>query len=410
MITAPQSVSTAMGLLSRAGYKAYLAGGCVRDSLLGKTPADWDIATNAPPEQSLEVFAQYRTIPTGLKHGTITVIINSDSIEITTFRIDGAYSDNRRPDSVTFTDGVREDLSRRDFTINAMAWNPAEGLIDPYGGHIDLLEKKIRCVGDAATRFREDGLRILRGARFACTQGFSVDAPTKNAMLELRGLLDNIAAERIAAELCKALTGDGFTEVFLDMPELLLQIIPELSSCVGFDQSNPAHCYDVFRHTLEAVSAAPGDLTVRLALLLHDAAKPARFKPDKQGIGHFKGHAEEGAALAGDVLSRLRFDNAAISRVRGLVLWHDTDIPANPGAVKRWLGRLGEEGLGRLFAVMKADNAAKNPEFGEAKIKHINNLEEITAQILSQRECFCLADLAVSGSDLIAAGYQPGPE
>jgi tRNA nucleotidyltransferase (CCA-adding enzyme) len=405
----PLYAVTALELLERHGFEAYLVGGCVRDSLLRRVPGDWDIATNATPEEILAVFAAYRTIPTGLRHGTVTVMIGEDALEITTYRVDGDYSDHRRPDQVTFTGQLREDLARRDFTINAMAWNPAAGLIDCFGGADDLRRGMIRCVGEPDKRFEEDALRILRAARFASTLEFSLESRTREAMLRMRPLLRHVAGERIAAELNKAILGSHFAQIFGDAPEVLAQILPELSPGIGFAQDHPAHLYTVYEHILRAVAAAPADLTIRLALLFHDAGKPSCFTVDASGKGHFYHHALASAAMAEEALCRLHYSNAWRKRVVELVRWHDAAISPAPAAIRRWLNRMGEEVYRQLLEVQWADNAAKNPRFGTLRQKGIEETRLALEALLQEAPCYRLEDLAIKGDDLLAAGYRPGP-
>jgi tRNA nucleotidyltransferase (CCA-adding enzyme) len=405
----PPYAVTALELLERHGFEAYLVGGCVRDSLLGRVPGDFDIATNAKPEDILAVFAAYRTIPTGLRHGTITVMIGEDALEITTYRVDGDYSDHRRPDRVTFTGQLREDLARRDFTVNAMAWNPAAGLIDCFGGTDDLRRGIIRCVGEPDKRFEEDALRILRAARFACTLGFALESRTCEAMLRMKPLLCHVAGERIAAEINKAILGAHFAEIFGDVPEIMAQILPELSAGIGFAQEHPAHIYTVYEHTLRAVAAAPADVTIRLALLFHDAGKPSCFTVDANGKGHFYRHAQVSATMAEEALCRLHYSNAQRGRVVELVRWHDAAISPAPAAIRRWLHRLGEEAYRQLLEVQWADNAAKNPRFGKPRQKGIADTRVALEALLRDTPCYRLEDLAIKGDDLLAAGYRPGP-
>jgi tRNA nucleotidyltransferase (CCA-adding enzyme) len=405
----PPYAVTALELLTRHGFEAFLVGGCVRDSLLGRTPGDWDITTNAKPEEILAVFAAYHTIPTGLRHGTITVRMEGDSLEITTYRLDGDYSDHRRPDTVTFTGQLREDLARRDFTVNAMAWNPAAGLIDCFGGADDLRRGVIRCVGEPSKRFEEDALRILRAARFASTLGFSLDFRTREAMLEMKPLLRHVAGERIAVELNKAILGVRFADIFGEIPEIMAQILPELSPGIGFAQKHPAHLYTVYEHTLRAVAAAPADLAVRLALLFHDVGKPSCFTVDAHGKGHFHRHAAVGAAMAEEALRRLHYSNALRGRVVELVRWHDAAINPAPAAIRRWLNRLGEEAYRQLLDVQWADNAAKNPRYGNPRQKGIGETRVALEALLREGCCYRLEDLAITGNDLLAAGYRPDP-
>ena len=293
MIIIPQHALTVVERLERYGYEAYVVGGCVRDSLMGRCPKDWDVCTNALPEEVLRVFKRFHVIKTGLQHGTVTVMVDKQPVEVTTFRIDGNYTDNRHPDSVNFVSRVEEDLARRDFTINAMAYNPARGLVDAFGGQEDLQARIIRCVGEPDERFNEDGLRILRALRFAARYDFGIETETAFSMHRNRHLLENVSVERIFSELKGILVGEGVLGMMQAFPDIFSVIIPELAPAVGFDQRNPHHCYDVWTHTAHAVQAAPADEVLRLALLLHDIAKPATFTMGEDGKGHFYGHGEK---------------------------------------------------------------------------------------------------------------------
>ena len=408
IVNVPDYALKALKILETSGFEAYLAGGCIRDSLLGRVPHDWDITTNALPEQVMESFGAFRVIPTGLKHGTVSVIIDNELIEITTYRLDGEYSDNRRPDSVTFTGRLIDDLARRDFTVNAFAWNPKDGLVDFFDGVSDLENKIIRCVGNPKDRFNEDALRIMRGVRFASELGFKIEPATLNAMAELKALLDNISYERIGAELSRAVMGTAFTEVFMKTPEILLQIIPEMQDCAGFNQKSKYHIYDVYEHILVSVGCAENDLQVRLAMLFHDIAKPESFKMDEDGEGHFKGHPQKSAKTAEAVLKRLRYDNHTIERVALLIFYHDTTIPCNEKGVKRWLSKIGEQAMRQLLCVKTADDMAKNPDTAKKRQQETNTLCEIIDKIIEQEQCYSLKDLAVNGSDLINAGIPSG--
>lgn len=408
-IQPPQFAEAVLDRLLFKGCDAFFVGGCVRDSLMGRIPQDWDITTAATPEQVISCFEGYHVIPTGLKHGTVTIVVEGEPVEVTTYRVDGAYSDHRRPDSVFFTASLQEDLARRDFTINAMAWNPQAGLQDFFGGKQDLQDGVVRCVGDASTRFQEDALRILRGARFACVLGFAIEAETAMAMTALCGLLTEVSAERIAAELVKALSGPRFGTIFSQHPELLTQIIPEMEPCVGFAQHNPAHTKDVYGHILQAVDAGQGEV-VRLTLLLHDIEKPSCFSMDSSGVGHFYGHGSRSADTAAQVLTRLRFPQATINRVQTLIARHDAVISPEQKAVRRWLRRLGEEPFRQLLEVQAADNVAKSPEFQQQNLDHVDQVRAVLEEVLAEEQCYSLRDLAVKGEDLAAAGVPRGPE
>ncbi len=404
----PAGASFVLERLNRAGYQAYVVGGCVRDTLLGISPKDWDVCTNALPEEMQRVFADCHVIETGLKHGTLTVMVDHEPYEVTTFRVDGAYTDHRHPDEVIFVTDVREDLSRRDLTINAMAWSPQTGLVDAFGGQRDLQSGMIRAVGDPQKRFTEDALRILRTMRFASVYGFTVEAETARAAHELAPTLKNVAAERIRVELAKLLCGKEAAAILRDFADVLFVILPELQPMHGFCQHTPYHAYDVWEHTLHALMLAPPTETLRLAALLHDSGKPACFTLDAQGIGHMHGHAKVSREIAERILMALRVDNATRDRVLLLVENHHPDIEPNRVFIRRRLSRFGEDALRELLLLQRADDAGKGtadasgPE--EAYQRNLAVLEEL----LRENACFTLKDLAVSGKDLLAAGVPKG--
>ena len=408
----PQAALSAVAQLNSAGYAAYLVGGCVRDLLMGRTPGDYDVTTAALPEQVEAVFAGQRIIETGLKHGTVTVLLDGLPLEITTFRQDVSYSDHRHPDQVRFTPDLADDLARRDFTVNAMAWHPTEGLVDLFGGQEDIRRGLIRCVGEPAARFDEDALRILRALRFSATLGFAVDPATAGAALEQKRLLEHVSRERIAVELTKLLCGKDVRRVVTEYWSILAVPVPELGAMAGFDQRSKYHCYDVLTHCAVCAEAVPPEKAVRWAALLHDVGKPPCFSLDENGCGHFYGHAKVGAALAEGILTRLRFDRDTVRRVRTLVELHDYPIdPAEPSsakAVKKLLGRLGEADFFRLLAVKRGDAMAHDPKYQERAA--ISDRAEAQAKaILEQAACFSLKNLAVNGRDLQAVGIPAGP-
>lgn len=402
----PGPVKTILKLLETHGRAAHCVGGCVRDSLLGRTPEDWDVATSALPEETLAVFAG-RAFPTGLRHGTVTVREGSYSVEVTTFRTDGSYADSRHPDSVTFTRSLRDDLSRRDFTVNAMAVDLRGELTDPFGGQADLNAHVLRCVGDPEERFGEDALRILRCLRFSATLGFSIGAETARGLRDCRGLLRNIAAERVQAELTKLLCGEAAAEVLREFPEVMGTVLPEMLPMVGFEQHSRYHCYDVWEHTLHALAEAPPEPVLRWAVLLHDVGKPRCFTRDERG-GHFYGHPAVSAEIADAVLRRLKFDNATRDAVTTLVAWHDRDIPLTEKGVRRALMKLGEERMRQLTEVKRADNLGQAPEF-RPRLREVERGSEILDALLARDACFSLKQLAVNGRDLLALGLC-GPE
>lgn len=404
-----QEAAEVVRVLEDNGFEAYYVGGCVRDNLLGVVPKDFDVATNAKPEQMITCFSGYQVVPTGLKHGTVTVVINHVPVEVTTYRIDGPYADNRHPEQVAFTSSLREDLKRRDFTVNALAYNEKTGLIDHFGGLADLKAHRIRCVGDPCLRFHEDALRILRALRFSSVLNFSIDPKTSRAVHEWKDLLKNIAKERIAAEFSKMLCGVGVERVMLEYPDVLGVFIPEYLPAVGFRQNNAHHIYDVYTHICKTVAHAPPGLTTRLTMAFHDIGKPSTFTQGEDGVGHFYGHHKEGARIAREVLTRLRYDNATIDRVETLIIYHDVSMPADKKNVKRWMNRLTVPVVQELMQVKKADTLGKNPKYFY-KIPLIHAFERQMDKIVMAKECFMLKDLAVNGSHLITAGLPRGKE
>ena len=406
-IDVPEGARLIIGKLEEAGFEAFVVGGCVRDSLLGREPKDWDVCTSAPPAQAIETFKGLRVIETGLKHGTVTVMAGDEAVEVTTYRIDGDYSDNRRPDNVEFTGSLKEDLSRRDFTVNAMAYSPAAGLVDYFGGAGDLEAGTIKCVGDPGKRFREDALRIMRALRFAAVLGFSIDGATNAAMRENRGLLGNIAAERIAAELNGLVLGDGVRKTISGNLDVFFEVVPELAAGAGFEQNNQYHCYTVLNHILISVEKARKDIRLRLAMLLHDIAKPKCYT-ESDGTGHFYRHAQEGSDMARAILTRLKYDNDTVATVCELIKYHDAIIPPRRRAVKKWLNKIGEARLRQLIEVKMADAKAQVPARGAEKIAGLVKVLALIDEVIEQGQCFSLKDLAVNGRDLIEAGVPEG--
>lgn len=405
----PKEVRDAMVRLENAGYEAYAVGGCVRDEILGKMPTDWDIASSALPEETESVFDRERIIETGKKHGTVTVVIGKIPLEITTFRVDGNYLDGRRPERVSFTKSVEEDLSRRDFTMNAMAYNESRGVVDPFGGKADAEAGIIRAVGDPEKRFREDALRIMRALRFASVLGFEIEPETERALFECRRLLKNVSPERISAELLKLLCGQNARRVLLKYTEILGVILPELLPMKGFEQRNPHHVYDVFEHSAAAVENVPPKAALRLSALLHDAGKPKCFTVDENGIGHFYGHAEISAAMAEAAADRLRIDSAMKKEAVSLVKYHGAQIEPNKKSVRRALNKFTPELFFELLLLKRADAAACDPE-RPVDEEYFSSLESMAREIIEEGQCFSLKNLAVNGDDLIAAGFAPGRE
>lgn len=402
-IAIPRGAKAIVQGLRYEHHDAYVVGGCVRDSLLGLKPKDWDICTSATPEEMKEYFNRIsiKTIDTGLKHGTITVNMEQGGkFEVTTFRIDGNYSDNRHPDSVQFVDSIVQDLSRRDFTINAMAFNPG-GLVDPFHGRDDLENGIIRCVGNPDDRFKEDALRILRAMRFSSTYGFTIDEATSQSIHKNKELLLNIAAERIQAELCRMLCGKGILNVLLEYSDVIATIIPEMEPCIGFDQNNRFHEYTVYDHIAHAVANYTGiDTVVNVSLLLHDIGKPCCYTVDEKG-GHFYGHGVSSRDITEKVLTKLRFDNKTKSDILELVLYHDAVIEPTPKTVRRWLNKIGERQFSRLLDIRMADILAHKKGTQESRIERCNALRTLANEIIEQEQCFKIKDLMIDGYDVM---------
>ena len=410
MFVLPPQVEFALNKLNNVGYEAYIVGGCVRDILRGETPSDYDITTSAEPEQTKAVFSGERIVETGIKHGTVTLLKNGMPLEITTYRIDGDYTDNRRPNSVKFTETLTEDLARRDFTVNAMAYSPKTGVTDAFGGKEDLKNGIIRCVGDADRRFNEDALRIMRAIRFASVLDFEIEQKTKESIFKNKNLLKNISVERIAVELLKLLSGKNARKVILDYFEVLEVILPEISGMKGFDQKSRWHVYDILNHTALAVEKSPEAPVLRLAALLHDCGKVDSFTVDERGVGHFYGHPEVSYEKAKTALARLKFDNATTAAVLTLIKYHDMPIEPTKPAVKKVLKLLGADLFFKLLDIKRADNLAQNLELTKDVLKTIDNIENIAKEIIKNNECFCLKTLAVTGADLINIGIPTGKE
>ena len=404
----PEGARFVLDRLTRAGYEAYLVGGCVRDMIMQTEPKDYDICTSALPEQMQEVFADCHVVETGLKHGTLTVVVDHEPYEATTFRVDGEYTDSRHPDSVSFVADVTEDLARRDFTVNAMAWHPDTGLIDPFGGREDIQRRMIRCVGDAETRFGEDALRIMRALRFASSKQFAIEEKTAAAVHELRHTLVNVAAERIRVELAKLLCGAGCGDILRDYHDVLTVFIPELAVMKDFDQRNPHHLYDLWEHTVRAVEHAPATEAARLAMLLHDTGKPDCFTPDENGVGHMPGHAKRSREIAEDVCARLKTDRATADQAAVLVEYHDIELSDDPRIIRRRLNKFGEENLRTLIHLQYADALATGTRTEAQCAERRDTLLAALESVLAQSPCFTLRDLSVNGRDMAALGLR-GP-
>lgn len=404
----PKNVDIAINLLQSAGFEAYAVGGCVRDSLLGKTPNDWDITTSAKPEDMKSVFADFHCIDTGIKHGTVTVVIDGEPLEITTFRLDGEYEDNRHPKSVTFTSNLGADLGRRDFTVNAMAYSKKTGTVDLFGGQNDLKNKIIRCVGDPDRRFNEDALRILRALRFASALDFEIEEKTAQSLLKNRALLGNISEERIAKELLKLVCGKGAKRILTDFAPVLFEILPELQPMYKNSHDNPHHCYDIYEHTLIAVESIDPEPTLRFAMLLHDCGKPAVKKFDENGVAHFYGHQRISAEISAQILARLKVSNKFRDEILFLVSNHDRwELYENTEKMPRYLSKFGLDGVLNLLKVMRADVLAQSLEY-RYRLDQIADAEETAKNLAAQKPCLSLSELQINGRTLMDIGIPQG--
>lgn len=407
-IELPAEVKKIISVLEDAGYEAYAVGGCVRDSLFGQTPHDWDITTSAEPQAVKSLFN--RTIDTGLQHGTVTVRMGGQGFEVTTYRIDGDYGDGRHPDSVSFTKSLEEDLKRRDFTINAMAYNDEAGLVDIFGGQEDLKRGLIRCVGAPEERFQEDALRILRAARFAARFGFEIDPEAKRVMKEKAETLHKVSAERIREEFVKLIVSPhpdmvrtlyelGLTAVFL----------PEFDTMMATPQNTEHHMYDVGEHTIHVMENVPEDRVLRLAALFHDVGKPACRKTDAEGTDHFLGHPALGADMTADIMRRLKFDNATIESVTRLVRFHDERFPVTVRNVRRFISRLGSEYFDDMLVLKRADVLGQSMYQRKEKLDRIDEMDRVGHEIMNNAEPLSVKDLAIGGKDLMDLGIARGP-
>ena len=406
----PSGVRNVLHVLDGAGYEAWLVGGCVRDHMMGLPPKDFDVATSATADRVIAAFAGFRVIGTGLKHGTVTVLSEGVPVEVTTYRVDGSYSDGRHPDKVTFTSDIADDLSRRDFTINAMAYAPEKGYLDCFGGRDDLAGKIIRCVGDPDRRFGEDALRILRALRFASRLGFAIEPSTAQAIHRQRELLGKIAVERITQELFGLLCGRCAGHVLREFSDVIACIIPPIGRTFGFEQHNPHHDCDVWEHTLRVVDAAPPERVLRLAALLHDIGKPDSFSSGADGTGHFYGHAARSRALAEGIFEQyLRVDNHTKERVLLLVERHDERLPPDRRLLRRRLAKYGEEAVRQLIALDRADLRGQARALACDREKELDETLKMLDELTAENACLHLRDLAINGGDLMAMGIPKGP-
>lgn len=405
----PKEVNNILNQLNDHGLEAYVVGGCVRDCILGKAPKDWDITTNAAPELVKTLFA--KTVDTGIKHGTVTVVIDHTNYEVTTYRVDGDYTDNRRPSSVAFTSSLEDDLGRRDFTMNAIAYHPRVGFVDPFCGIEDIRKKSIQAVGQAEKRFGEDALRMLRAVRFSAQLGFTIEKETFESIKHCADLIQNISHERVRDELTKTLISDHPLKFILFRDTKLLQyILPEIEVCFHTGQNHPYHIYNVGVHSLNAVMNIEIDKVLRWTMLLHDIGKPAVKTTDADDIDHFFGHQMRSMQMAKMILCRLRFDNKTIEKVCRLIQHHDRDIEPSYRSVRRAVQTVGDDIFPDLIKVKEADNKAQNPEYIGKRLEKLGDIKAIYADIKEKQQCTNLKDLAVDGNDLINAGFPTGKD
>ncbi len=409
-ILLPKEVEYIIDTFYNAGYKAYAVGGCVRDSLMNKQPYDWDICTNALPQTVKQLFTAHNVIETGIKHGTVTLVIDKTPYEITTFRKETTYSDNRHPDSVAFVTSLEDDLSRRDFTVNAMAYNHYDGLIDLFNGRVDLANKIIRAVGNPDKRFNEDALRILRALRFASTLEFTIEAETKKAIQKNKQLLNNIAKERIWAEFKKLMLGAGCVEILRQFADVIAVFIPDITPMIGFKQNHPMHCFDVWEHTLHALDNAHADLLLRLSVLFHDIGKPKTHFTDEKGISHFYGHNNVSKDIALNTLSVLKVENKLKNDVVTLVDFHDRIITPSTKSVKRTIYKIGSERLFKLLLQVKlCDIKAQTPLIVNERVEEINNISNIFNKLQNDNKLVTtVKELNINGNDIILLGVKSG--
>ncbi len=403
-IKLPENISTIIARLKKAGHEAYCVGGAVRDSIMGNCPDDWDITTSALPQETKELFSDFKTVDTGLKHGTLTVIIDHTPYEITTYRVDGTYEDNRHPGNVDFTKSLTQDLARRDFTVNAIAYNPETGIVDPFGGQDHIYNSIIKTVGEPDKRFNEDALRIIRALRFSSVLGFDIEDETKNAIHRNKELLKNISAERISVELVKLLCGKNAFNILIEYPDVFSVFIPEIEPTVNFTQYGEKHAYDVWEHICHTVDTIPQDKILRLTMLLHDLGKIPTHKLNEKGDSTFKNHATVGGEMAKEILTRLKFDKKTINRVSFLVGCHDFEPPETKLQLKRHLKKKTPDDIRTLLIIKKSDRGALSEKYRDISEGTAQTLEWLK-EIEDNNECCTISQLAISGSDLLKQGF-----
>ena len=404
----PENVNQIIDILNNKGYEAFIVGGCVRDSLLGLTPYDWDICTSAKPEEIKCCFEDFNTFDTGIKHGTISIVIDKEVFEVTTFRIDGEYTDNRHPESVTFTDNITKDLARRDFTINAMAYNESQGLVDPFDGKTDLKNKLIRSVRNPDERFNEDALRIIRALRFASCYNLSIEEQTSASILKNAQLLSNIAVERISAEFNRLICGDGAEEILNKYRDVFAVFVPEIVPMFDYDQHTKHHNRDLWKHTTHSVASVDATVLLRITMLLHDLGKPNACKRDPDGTSHFKGHPKHSAKMAEEILRRLRYPADFIEKCITLIIYHDVRFSGTKRQIKHVMNAIGEDCVELLLKVQRADIMAQSNYKHQEKLDKLDLACSIFKEILAEQSCFTLKQLEINGNDLINLGINDG--
>lgn len=407
-IVLPKNVKTIIKILNTHNYEAFIVGGCVRDSVIGLTPHDWDICTNAKPEEIKKCFENFNTFDSGIKHGTISVVLDGEVFEVTTYRIDGTYSDNRRPDSVTFTSDITQDLARRDFTINAMAYNEKRGLIDPYGGRNDLSDKIIKCVGNPDFRFNEDALRIIRALRFASVYNFEIDDETAKSIHKNADLLNNIAVERISVELNKLLSGNGAEKILNNYRDVIAVFIPEIKPMFDYNQHTKHHNRDLWHHTIYAVKSIDNTPLLRMSMLLHDIGKPKACKRDEDGTCHFKGHPKYSAEMAENILRRLKYSNDFIETCITLIKYHDVRFSGSKRQLRHVMSAIGDKKVELLLKIQRADIMAQSDYKHKEKLEKLNLACKTYKEILADKDCFTLKQLKINGNDIKNLGVSEG--
>lgn len=409
-LTIPSDVKELGKALESAGYEWFLVGGSVRDALLGEAPHDYDMATDATPVEMKKALSAFRYFETGIKHGTLTVLTRARSVEVTTYRIDGGYQDARHPQTVTFSSSIQKDLARRDFTVNALAYHPIHGLVDEYGGEEDLKRGIIRCVREPEERFREDALRILRALRFSATLGFAIEPATARAIAKRYPLLSKISAERIWSELGKILCGKDAVRVLREYKEVFFFLMPEMAGMDGCSQQNPYHIFDVWEHTLQALSHTPPDMELRFAVLWHDLGKPETFTVDENGVGHFYGHAKKSAELAQTILIRMKADNKTKRAILRLIEDHDRMFGDSEKALRRYVANTSLSHTRALFKLKRADVWGQAPHVREERLEKITQAEHLLDEWEQEADCLSIKDMALGGKDIIHLGVPEGKQ